>query len=104
MKKKKLKAQILIVDDYALVRKALAGMLAREGYDVWEAGNGKETLEILKKNRVDLIVLDQEMPEMHGLHTHSGMRTVLRVCGLHALLQPAMEPRLRELQRQRLLG
>ncbi len=58
--------KILIVDDYELLRKTLKSMLTQEKFEVVEAATGKEALDVLKKTTVDLIILDQEMPEMNG--------------------------------------
>ena len=44
-------------------------MLERHGYDVVEAGNGNEVLQVLEARHVDLLVLDIVMPEKDGLET-----------------------------------
>jgi len=61
---------ILIVDDSATMRKIILRTIRQSGYavdDVLEAGNGKEALEVVKNNKVDLILTDINMPEMDGL-------------------------------------
>jgi len=57
---------ILIVDDDQDIREALAEVLARAGYLVSTAANGKIALEQAQENRPDLIVLDLVMPVMCG--------------------------------------
>lgn len=59
----------LIVDDERLGRAELKTLLAEIGGITieGEASNGKEALEFLKKNKVDVVFLDMEMPEMTGL-------------------------------------
>ncbi len=63
----KVKKKILIVDDQKLNRAILANMLS-EFYEIQEAANGKDALDILKKNGEDIsaILLDLIMPEMDG--------------------------------------
>ncbi len=60
-------ARVLVVDDEANLRKVLAAMLKREGYDVAIAENGVQALAELKKSGADVLVTDQVMPQMGGL-------------------------------------
>ncbi len=58
---------ILIVDDSRSLRSIVAIALQRAGYDVLEAGDGKEALAVLDKTpKVHLIVSDVNMPNMDG--------------------------------------
>ncbi|HZN66846.1 MAG TPA: response regulator [Tepidisphaeraceae bacterium] len=60
---------ILVVDDEASARNALARLLRKEGYDVETAGNGREALAALEspEHKPDLMLLDLMMPEIDGL-------------------------------------
>lgn len=58
--------QILIADDEAEIRELLRLYLEKDGYRVFESRDGLETLEILKTERIDLLLLDIMMPEMDG--------------------------------------
>ncbi len=58
---------ILIVDDEDIIRESLSFVLAKEGYRVREAPNGRVALDILKEDSIDLVVTDLEMPEMKGI-------------------------------------
>ena len=58
--------KILIVDDEASSRTALAKLLNREGFEVCEAGSGPAALQICGTFRPDLILLDIVMPAMDG--------------------------------------
>jgi CheY-like chemotaxis protein len=58
---------ILLVEDNADSREMLALILQGEGYNVWEAGNGQEALEMLERlPRPCIILLDLMMPVMDG--------------------------------------
>ena len=59
--------RILIVDDEAPLRDALARILTAEGYEVRQAGDGKEALEILGSSAFDFLLCDLRMPVMGGL-------------------------------------
>ena len=69
-----MKYVILIADDEAEIRDLLRLYLENSGYDVLEAADGLEALAILKKEHVDLAVLDVMMPCMNGLHVLKKIR------------------------------
>ena len=69
-----MKYVILIADDEAEIRDLLRLYLENSGYDVLEAADGLEALAILKKEHVDLAVLDVMMPRMNGLHVLKKIR------------------------------
>lgn len=57
---------ILVVDDHAHIRRLYEYTLEKNGYKPFTAANGREALEQLETNHIDLIVLDVMMPEMDG--------------------------------------
>ncbi|MGB1236401.1 MAG: response regulator transcription factor, partial [Planktomarina sp.] len=59
-------ARILIVDDHAEIRTAIASYLTREGFRVAAAANGAEMDNHLVDHTVDLLVLDVMMPDEDG--------------------------------------
>ncbi len=59
--------QVLLIDDDANARKYLSVVLDDHGYDVAEACNGSEGLEVIEQIKPDLIVLDVMMPKKSGL-------------------------------------
>ena len=67
-------SRILVVDDEESIREFFQIMLKREGYEVVTASNGREGFEFLKKNPVDLIISDIQMPEMSGLELLSKVK------------------------------
>ena len=65
---------ILIADDEPEIRTLLRLYLENENYQIIEAENGKQALELLKKEHVDLCLLDIMMPEMDGVETTKRIR------------------------------
>jgi len=63
--------RIAIAEDHALFREGMASLLEEEqDLDlVFEASNGKELLEKIKKNKVDIVLLDLNMPVLNGKQT-----------------------------------
>ncbi|MBI2271151.1 MAG: response regulator [Bacteroidetes bacterium] len=59
--------KILIVDDDQLIRIALSSKLKGKGYDVLTASNGIQALEIIEKQKPELIICDIIMPGISGL-------------------------------------
>jgi two-component system cell cycle response regulator DivK len=59
--------EILIVEDNLLNLTVEADLLKSLGYKPKKAKNGFEALEILNKTKIDLVLLDMELPKMHGL-------------------------------------
>ena len=57
---------ILVVDDEARIRRIYKTLLSLEGYNVMEAPAAVEANEVLKKEDVDLVLLDIRMPEVEG--------------------------------------
>jgi EAL domain-containing protein (putative c-di-GMP-specific phosphodiesterase class I) len=66
--------RILIVDDEAILREVYTGFLAAGGYLVESAGGGKEALDLLGRERFDLILTDIAMPDMDGLQLLRAVR------------------------------
>lgn len=59
---------IITVDDSSTMRRIIKNTLMKIGFsNILEAGHGIEALEVLAKNKVDLIITDWNMPEMDGL-------------------------------------
>ena len=58
---------ILVVDDAKTMRDALKGALTPAGFDVIEAENGEQGLEMLNQHAIDLVISDLNMPGMDGL-------------------------------------
>ncbi len=59
--------KVLLVDDEAGIREMITEFLTMEGYQVLPASNGLEALNLFKKEKPDVAVVDIEMPKMNGL-------------------------------------
>ena len=59
--------KILVVEDDTITRRNLSVLLSDEGYDVDQAGDGVQALEILAEQPFDLVLSDIVMPRMDGL-------------------------------------
>ena len=64
----------LVVDDAATVRMYHGGILSDAGFDVEEAANGYEGLEVALSRAFDLLVVDVNMPRMDGYELVSAVR------------------------------
>ena len=61
------KLKILVVDDESRMRKLVKDFLEREGYEVLEAGDGMEAMDVFYENQdIALMILDVMMPKMDG--------------------------------------
>lgn len=69
--------KILIADDHAIVRKGLIELLREEFpvLSIFEAVNSQQTLDILTKDKMDVIMLDISMPGRNGLETLKQIRS-----------------------------
>ena len=72
--------KILVVDDESRMRKLVRDFLEREGYQVLEAGDGMEAMEIFYEDKdIALIILDVMMPRMDGWQTCREIRETSEV-------------------------
>ena len=60
-------AKILVVDDEPQIRRIMRTSLTGQGYEVHDARSGEEALEAVRAQRLDLILLDLNMPGIGGL-------------------------------------
>lgn len=68
--------KVLIVDDEDLIREVVKEYCINEKYEVKEASDGEEALEIIKNEDFDCVVLDIMMPKMDGLTTLKEMHKI----------------------------
>ena len=64
-------AKLLLVDDHPMLRRGMSDLLSLEGdvKVVGEASDGKQALDFLQNNAVDLVILDHNMPVLTGIET-----------------------------------
>jgi two-component system chemotaxis response regulator CheY len=67
---------VLTVDDSPSIRQMVSFTLRGAGYDVIEAGDGKEGLAKAKTAQAQLVLTDQNMPEMDGLTLVKSLRAL----------------------------
>ena len=61
------KKKLLIVDDQNGIRVLLVEVFKTEGYETYQASNGKMAIDIVKRESPDLVLLDMKIPGMDGL-------------------------------------
>jgi len=59
--------RILVVDDDPAVLEVFSMILRRAGYEVWEASNGQQCLQVTRERRPDLVLLDVRLPDLSGI-------------------------------------
>ena len=68
---------VLVVDDFATIRKMLATAFLSDGFKTCgEAANGTEAIELAKRIKPDVVTLDFSMPGLSGLHVASALRKI----------------------------
>ena len=70
---------LLVVDDEVLIRDVVKTYSEKEGFNVFEAENGIEALDIMANENIDIIVLDIMMPKMDGLSFLEKVRKVKNI-------------------------
>ena len=74
------KIKILVVDDESRMRKLVRDFLVRQDYDVYEAGNGEEALDIFYEEKgIALIICDVMMPKLNGWEVVKEIRQTSKV-------------------------
>jgi CheY-like chemotaxis protein len=87
----------LVVDDETMIRRLLRTVLEADNFEVLEAGDGQEALDLASAERPAVIVLDVMMPEMDGVEVcrrldHDSVKVVILTAGD----DPELERRCRE--------
>jgi two-component system response regulator (stage 0 sporulation protein F) len=72
------KKLLLIVDDQAGIRMLLMEVFGAEGYETFQAANGKDALAIVRERMPDLVLLDMKIPGMDGLEILKKIKEINR--------------------------
>ena len=84
-------ATILVVDDFEEMRSTLKHWLERRGYKVVEAMDGDEAIEVARRERPALILMDIGMPERSGISATYKIRKVPELSGIPVVAVTAYE-------------
>lgn len=68
--------KVLIVDDQNGIRVLLMEVFTNEGYDTYQASNGKLALEIVRTVSPEIVLLDMKIPGMDGLEILKHIKTI----------------------------
>ena len=74
------------MDDERAIRELVTLVLARAGYEVVRAADGRESIELAAKEHPDLIILDMRMPGLHGVDTCRELRSRQQTVGIPILV------------------
>ena len=77
---------VLIVDDEKLIRDVIKEYCIKENYNTFEASNGKESIEIVKNNKIDIIIMDIMMPQMDG---YSAVKEIKKIKDIPCIMLSA---------------
>jgi two-component system sensor histidine kinase/response regulator len=79
----KTKMKILLAEDNAVNRALARKLLEKQGHTVVIAENGRQALDTLDRETVDLVLMDVQMPELDGLEATRAIREKEKVSGAH---------------------
>ena len=68
--------RIMTVDDAATIRKLVSMTLTDEGYEVRQAADGEEALQLLQEKRFDIVITDINMPKLNGIELVRRLRAL----------------------------
>lgn len=70
---------VLIVDDEILIREVVKEYCLNENYNIYEASNGEEAIDIVKEKNIDVIILDIMMPKLDGFSACKEIKKIKEV-------------------------
>ena len=96
------RSRVLVTDDEPITRMLVKLLLERENFEVLEASNGKQAVDIATRERPDLMIVDLNMPEMDGYEAIGRLRRDITMATLPIMVLtseegPGVENRVLEL-------
>ena len=70
---------VLVIDDEAMIRESVSAYIAKQGYHVFTAEDGKKALEIFQNHPIMFVILDLMLPGMSGEEICQAIRKQSRV-------------------------
>ena len=89
---------VLVIDDDEAVHETVGGMLGREGYRVVHARNGRDALDMARKERPDAITLDVMMPHMDGWSVLTALKNDAELADIPVIMLTMLNERAIALQ------
>ena len=74
---------VLLAEDNLVNQRLTSSLLERRGHRVTIAGNGREALSAIERERFDVVLMDVQMPEMGGFEATGAIRAAERAAGTH---------------------
>jgi type IV pilus assembly protein PilB len=81
--------RVLVGDDDPQMRRLIRGVLQRDGFEVKEAADGLDALELAQQGGVDLVILDVDMPRLDGLGVLEELRAQVKTACLPVIMLTA---------------
>jgi CheY-like chemotaxis protein len=81
--------RVLIADDDPQMRRLIRSVLQRDGFEVVEAVDGLDALDLTEKGGIDLVILDLDMPRLDGLGVLEELRAQVRTACLPVIILTA---------------
>jgi DNA-binding response OmpR family regulator len=82
---------VLVTDDEPITRMLVKLLLEKQHYEVLEAANGRDAVEIATRERPDLMMIDLNMPEMDGYEAISRLRRDMSLATMPILVLTSEE-------------
>ncbi len=83
--------RILVVDDHSTALKDVSQLLTNAGCDTFEAGTGAEALRLAKEIKPDLILLDDDLPDIQGISVCQVIKVDEDLAGIYVVLLSGMK-------------
>ena len=83
-------ATVMVIDDEIHIRRLIARMLELAGYQVVEAANGPQALQLMRETRPDVITCDIAMPGMNGFQVLEAVKSQPETAGIPIIMLTAL--------------